>query len=289
MRELYRYVLAAMLFGAGLNGVRKARMAPAGPPGVSALWFLAIAWFAGSLLMLATTRLGRQARRLLRAKSDRDLLARRNAALTDLAEQGRLDEALAACRAALGDRPRDFPAVELSEHLRMSKPDWLRKDADNPLHGIFAHQDDLLRDGLVVWGHIVQANEYLFRHRSFNAPADIVYCTNPEEPHTVSLLDRIAADLFRLKSTIPADPAERAISDWLADERTPAFGEKVPDHLSPWAPCAMSTIFVDRRHLPDRKLSLSFFPVFVSATEPRYAMIVSSRYWPDVLRQAWAG
>jgi hypothetical protein len=62
----------------------------------------------------------------------------------------------------------------------------------------------------------------------------------------------------------------------------------VPPDLAGRTPCAVSTLWVMRRHLPERELLLPYFPLLVLPAEPHVAMVLPGRYWPADLLDHWA-
>lgn len=195
------------------------------------------------------------------------------------------DEELARCRAAVHEaRRRGFSLWERWTYLRVARPAWAARDA---LETFFSHRAALLAHGRVTWGHTVQANSTLFEPGFHDAPGEVVYVADPDAPVDVDALAHIAHQLYELKGTAQRDPTFSELSHYLADEHIRVFGLPVPALISPQLPCAISTIYFARKHLPDGVLCKGLYPILVSDAEPRVAMPLPSRYWSEALRRFW--
>ncbi len=170
-------------------------------------------------------------------------------------------------------------------YLRSDKPVWCTPKDKLSLY--FAGRQRLLEEGAVIWGHVVQANRLLFSPGKVNCPGEVVYCLDFNRQGTLASLAPIAETLYKLKGEPQSSPELTTISEYLANERIRVFGLEVPAAISPDLPCAVSSIFFDRKHLPNGVLSQSFFPIIVSARDPRLGAIVPARYWPQPLLNLW--
>lgn len=200
------------------------------------------------------------------------------------------DIILDACRERFGPAPRRFGWYDRTTYLFCFPPAWAAKD---DLHTYFANRQRVLREGVIVWGHVIQANSKLFRREPNSAwggtdlPGEVVYCPDPEQDVSVYALETIARALFALKGKPQEDSRKQFFSDYLANELTRVFGEPVPETISPDLPCLVSTVYFEREHLPGECLRRVYFPLLLSATEPRVAMVLPSRYWPPSLTSLW--
>jgi hypothetical protein len=177
----------------------------------------------------------------------------------------------------------------MNAYLKIPRPGWVKENyfGDDKLLHFFTGQKKLLTQGMIVWGVLIQANQILYNRGIGNAPGEVVYYRerniNPDVDELVEVSDRIAA----LKDTSPEDSELKVIADYLTDETVRVFGLPVPRSLSLNLNCAISTVMFSRKHLPNRRLSQSFFPLIVSPEEPHIAMVLPSRYWPDELIEIW--
>lgn len=188
------------------------------------------------------------------------------------------------CREKFGSAPRRFGTWDYWTYLKTFPPVWIFGDE---LTTFFQLQKSLLQTGQVVWGHIVQANGKMFGAGRSNAPGDVVFCTDPAAAVDPPALHAVAAQLYRLKGKPNEDTAKQAIGNHLANEYTRSFGIAIPESVSPLFPCMMSTIQYNRKHLPDGKLSQSFFPLIVRREPPNVAMVLPARYWSAGMLALW--
>lgn len=198
-----------------------------------------------------------------------------------------MDAILEECRKRFGEPPRSFTWWDRWSwnRLRTMRPAWCTPE--DSLYTFFQNRDELQRNGVIVLAHLVQANSELFEPGYADLPGDVVYCLDPDRDISLGELARIARALFALKSKNVPDPEEQRIGDHLANELTRSFGWPVPASISPDLPCATSTIFITREHLPGERLQNVFFPLLLMPKEPRVAMPLPSRYWPPHFARSW--
>jgi len=169
------------------------------------------------------------------------------------------------------------------EALQIPMPAWMKKDA---LRKSFDLYPRLWVDGKVVFGCLIQANSALFADGSFNAPGEVVY--DPSGQVDVAYLGATANKIAQLKNTQPADPALRAIADYLTNEKIRVCGVRVPTNISA-RPVLISSIYFCREHLPNRVLSRASFPLLINERYPGVAMVLPYRWWPDEFIDEWLG
>jgi DNA uptake protein ComE-like DNA-binding protein len=178
---------------------------------------------------------------------------------------------------------RDLPPEERN-YPDINVPSWVSYD---PLAQLVKKYSLLLKQGRVVWAHIVQINNGLFEAGKENAPGDIIY--DPLGLMSPEQLAPPAHQLFALRkqqaSLNPNNPEQAglyAVAEHLNAEITRAFGMKVPAQISQ-QPLLLSTILFERKHLFAGKVMLPYFPVLISDQCPGFAMILPSRWWPQPL------
>ena len=160
-------------------------------------------------------------------------------------------------------------------------PEWIQQDY---LNNSFDHYRDLYLGGRVVWGRIVQANRALFSPGDSDSPGEVAYDPSGSLDH-VDLIAP-ARSLAALKGTRPTDKALFEFADYLETEFLRAVGMKVPPSISR-QPLLVSTVLFHRKHLPDGRLTLPYFPVLINDKFPGVAMVLPSRWWPEELRARW--
>lgn len=185
-----------------------------------------------------------------------------------------------------GERPA--VTADALPALRPETPVWATMETDEPLNRLFAHSDQLLLRGRVVWGALVQANNLLFEPEfRFGAPGEVVY--DPQGRSEPEALEAIARLLMRCKRADNAgidDPALQRYGEHLRNERTRMFGFPLAGRLLPY-PLLASTTYFDQCQLPDGMLSRSHFPLLVDADAPGLVLPLPTALWPEALRDAW--
>jgi hypothetical protein len=190
------------------------------------------------------------------------------------------------CHQSFGSAPRQHNFWQHQTYLKIPRPKWAGQDR---LNTFFEYQNTLLKQGFITWGATVQANNHLFYSGKKDLPAEVVFCTNPQQTANPDALAVIARNLYRLKNTTPEDPELAKFAAKLTDEYDRHFGIPLPQSLSPEFPAELSTFFVARRHLPNGYLSQSYFPLLVAPDRPRVVMILPSRYWSEAMVDWWIG
>jgi len=65
-------------------------------------------------------------------------------------------EYLNSCKSNFGTAPRRFSLWSRYKYLRLERPDWLAQIPDDRISLIFNQFSDVLRNGRVVWGQVIQ-------------------------------------------------------------------------------------------------------------------------------------
>lgn len=205
---------------------------------------------------------------------------------------------LAECQRRFGEAPRQFDE-QTTAYLSLAHG-WV--------YGILAlffpmckllktsRQRSIFRDGQVVWGHVIQANDVLWgpsqsagpgNEESDDAPGELVFSLDVEGRVTPPQLETIAEELGSLRGDDFDDPELQKIADYLEAETVRAFGWSVPKRISPKVPCYISTTIFLRKHLPEGYLHREFLPVVISAKPPYFAMPLPERFWSPDLKEWW--
>jgi hypothetical protein len=167
-------------------------------------------------------------------------------------------------------------------HWRMKRPAWV--SADSNMRSIFGHQDLLLTRGRLTWGVIVQANKMLFTTRGrdgrTNAPADALYTEDPAGLGSPLPMLAVAENLFSFKEGERPDADAERLGAMIADEFLRKHRVPVPPQWSPAYPTFMTSIFVDRAHLPGRTLHGALLPMLILPERTDVVMIAPRFFWP---------
>lgn len=175
-----------------------------------------------------------------------------------------------------------------ADYVDVPMPGWAQ---DDRLRGMFTPIPDLLREGRVVWAHLVQANKALFECGPEGHPGDVIY--DPAGRLGPAALGEVAHRLFGLRAQIdelrtasPPQPEMLALAEHFENEMTRAVALPVPQQLSP-AGLLISSLYFERKHLPTGLLTLPFFPLLISDREPGAVMVLPSRWWPQAVLARW--
>jgi hypothetical protein len=183
-------------------------------------------------------------------------------------------------------RPENLNLWDHWTHLQVNRPAWVKKDR---LNLFFQNRQDLLKRGRLVWGRLVQANQYLFYPGVDDSPAEVLFYPDAPADFNPELLNPIAQRFTNLKGSQPDDPELATLAASLTDEYDRHFGLAMPDSLSPDFPTEASVIYVVRKYLPNGYLSQKILPLLIYPEQPRLVMTLPCRYWPVEMEDWWIG
>src|SRR6188472_532033 len=161
------------------------------------------------------------------------------------------DPVLAHIAEQVGPPPRWFNLFTL-RGTRRRRPKWLTNQ--DPMARIFAKRGQILRNGVIRWAHIVQANNMIFAPGDDDHGAQIVYA--PGDDVSIEGLGEVAHRAFALKGTQPADPLELRIANMLTNELERALDWPVPKSLTRGRNVITSIIVLPRAEMPGRLLAM---------------------------------
>jgi Fe-S cluster assembly iron-binding protein IscA len=176
-------------------------------------------------------------------------------------------------------RPRNWPGFAV---CHVKRPEWL--SSDDLINRLLLMQDQVIRDGVLRWACVVQANATLYRPGMGDSGAQVVYAPVGDVP--LAELRTIADSMFAIKGTTPADPDEHRLADMLANEYERALDWPVPKTLTGGHDLITSIALLGRRHMPGGVLAGSYFPVLADP-KSRLVSFVPSHYWPKEFRDYW--
>ena len=195
-------------------------------------------------------------------------------------------EDLIECRKRFGEpgsRRISFP--DRICYLNIRKPFWCNTEDD--LWHLFKNKWKVIKNGNIVWGHIVQANVLLFKPGTNDCPASVLFSPDPKEVINLSALNYASGCMFNLKNTTPGDEELLQIANTLTDEMSRTFGVKVPQKFCQGFNFYEASTFISRKHLPNGVLSGSVFPLLVSSRSPYYCFPLPSKYWSKNIVDYW--
>ena len=173
------------------------------------------------------------------------------------------------------------------------KPFWV--DNFNGINKIYSDQALLFRQGRIVWGALVQANEMIFVKAPFYAGkkdlrrvdlgGNIVFSTDVYfDEHPYELL-AIAEKLFSYKDTTNAPHDIKKIVDVISNERETVFNVKLPHSVTDGKEVFFTTAMMVRKHLPQNRLTDSIFPILALPEQLETCILVPKHYWPETFTQ----
>lgn len=188
---------------------------------------------------------------------------------------------MASCPLQASDMNLGIPPSQLSWFQRLTlrlitRPSWMRRHGASGLNRFLAAEPDLKKNGIVVPGTIVQANNLLFQPGKWDHPGELLFSLS--QTLDGAALRNLARELYCLKGERRRDPEEAFFSDHLANEMTRVVGAKVPKRLCPAEDTYVSTAIFYRAHLPGGVIQPSIYPVLVSPNS-LVAMILPVKYW----------
>ena len=163
--------------------------------------------------------------------------------------------------------------------MKLIRPaDWMVKTGDvSGFEWFLSAKNEIKKDGFVIPGTIVQANNNLFAPGKSDHPAEIIYSFSPS--CTCDELARISTRLFELRGERSSDPDEAFFADHLEDELQRANGVAVPEELFGLSDTYFSSTLVYRDDIPNGVISgQAIYPIIV-IPKSHVAMILPQRYW----------
>lgn len=160
-----------------------------------------------------------------------------------------------------------------------------------PLMDTLLRQKDIWREGRIVWGYLIVANQGLRVPGDEDLPGEVVYSLDAPDDVALAKLPKIAGALAEAKFSDQATegfpPEQQEIIAHLRQETERAFGMQVPDSFSEGLRCFTSTFWGHRGHMPERALGGRLVPLLVLAKKVHDVLIIPGNFWPDELRLPW--
>lgn len=180
--------------------------------------------------------------------------------------------------------------IQAEDYLQC--PDWAKPVRDS--YGNYEEEPDALyplfdpflqqrfyKEGTVALGALVQANTLLFERGKDNCPANYIYTTDPFFAEHPEELEKLANQLYDLKGEEGCRPSLQVLADLLEDEEERIFAYKLPRDFTNHREVFFTTVFVDRSHLPEKKISGSFLPLLILKNHQPDAVILPHWYWKE--------
>jgi Fe-S cluster assembly iron-binding protein IscA len=158
---------------------------------------------------------------------------------------------------------------------------------NDQLQRVWDSQRELLTEGRLYWGAIIQANGALMMPGDFHPPGEVVCSPDSVYEAQPHLLEEVASRIYKLKCTQPNDPELRVVADHITDEMHRAFCERIPTQLTEGRVVVRYTVVFYRQHLPFRMLGPSrLLPLLVHGRHTT-AMVLPAPLWMPELTEEW--
>ena len=181
---------------------------------------------------------------------------------------------------------------EIKQADYLTCPDWVKPVRD--IYGNYVEAPDAFyplfdpfrlkrfyTEGKVALGALVQANTLLFSKGKDDLPANYIYSTDDFfTTHPEELL-ALADALYDIKGDIGFRPSLQRLANLLEDEYERIFAYKLPRDVTGNRDVYFTSIFVDRRHLPEKKLTDNLLPMLVLDGAQPDAVILPYWYWKE--------
>ena len=189
-------------------------------------------------------------------------------------------------RARVDEERRSKPQRLWARHQLKKLPKWL--DEEDGLYETHKDRQLLVQEGRLVWAHIVQANTMLFEAGNVDCPACVVIGDDESVDGRILSLKTAGSDIFAMKGKVAEhdDPSLKPFAEMVTDEKARPMGMAIPPSLSE-KKIIFSTLLIRRKLLPDKMLSMSWFPVFVLPEKSVGCEMLHKSYWSKELRRLW--
>ena len=174
-------------------------------------------------------------------------------------------------RQKLGPAPREVTRSLETRHS-MFRPVWL--SSDYPLACAYPDWQFVVRNGQVVWAHIVHAEEAIYRQGREAHPVSVVYSPDPYFDDRVVSLGDVAQSLVQ----------RRAVG---LDEYTRSQFEVLPRSIAGDLRVQFARLVVHCDQLPLNRLVFQWFPIFVALEATPAVVMVSPKLWSRRYRSFW--
>jgi hypothetical protein len=169
--------------------------------------------------------------------------------------------------------------------LAFRRPHWLTQDDE--LRRNFDEQERLFTHGGIELAAFVMVNEVLLRDADVGAPGMCVHTDDPWYAEHSGELFELAQRVGDLDETTPDEPELAALAEHVTDEMAREHRRPLPAAWTGGRRVYVSTVFVERDHLPRRWFVHSLVPLVTAPAVTQVAAILPSRWWPADLVEAW--
>ncbi len=197
------------------------------------------------------------------------------------------DDILKQVEAALGAAPRSFGLMDRLTWYKQDLPYWDWKNDD--IHPSVDYWKRVFAHGRLTWGHLVQANNLMYEKSDVNYPGEVLIWHDRSQPFDFHMCTYAARTLYALKGTSSelTDEEERVFAQNLEGEMHRSYGVPVPARIAQGVDLRTSTIFFQRRHIPNKVITAPLFPLLYLEEGPMVPVMVPHKFWPKEFLAVW--
>lgn len=154
-------------------------------------------------------------------------------------------------------------------------------DDDEELLNLYDMQEEFFEKGEFAIGAIVAANNRLFKWGVLDLPAYIIYTFDKyyNDVDHMEELENIADQIADLGGKRQEDKNLKQIAYAMETEVERVFGVGLPDDMTGGREIFFSSIMVNRKYLPGKKIDRSIYPFNILRGKRPDAMLIPHWYW----------
>lgn len=197
------------------------------------------------------------------------------------------NEILKSIEDKIGKEPRKFNVWDKLTWYKQDKPEWDWEDDE--IKNSVENWDKVFTDGKLSWGHIIQVNQLMFEKSKSNCPGEVLVWHEYSKPFNPDSFELVAEKLFEIKgySEYLDETDEKEFAEYLENQLLRAYGTKVPQRISDGLDLRVSTVFFQRRHIPNGIITNSLFPVLYLDESLMVVTMVPYNFWPKEFLNKW--
>ncbi len=149
---------------------------------------------------------------------------------------------------------------------------------------------ELIRQGQMVWGAVVQANAGLTAQGPYDLPGIVVFSPSPYFDERPQGLLNIAMQVGLLKgrsAEFPGDPEMQAVAATISDEKNLAVNRLLPPRLTGGHEVYLTWMTFHRNSLPRGILASGLLPVLICPPQTPIVIVLPLPFWSAGLRASW--
>lgn len=168
---------------------------------------------------------------------------------------------------------------DTSKSFMLEKPDWIKRK--DPLYKVFKEENDLIKDGQIVYAVYIVANNVLFEEGEDILPGYILYSMDPYYNGKPFELLEYSWQLSSYLGAGTAPEEFKQIIDIIEAETERSTGVSLPLSVTDGREVLFRDILFQRSHLPGGILHGHLFPLLADPEKFESATVLPKYYWSD--------